>query len=252
MGHRVRDRPELQQGVGGVRPGRPGRVAGQGARASSNWRRAAARRDVERGLIDALADPLPRRPDDLDAGHARYADAMVDARRGSTRTTSTSQALAADALMNVSAWALWDTRTGEPAPGSRVVEAKRILDDALATDAGRRHPGVLHLYMHAMEMSAHPEVALPAANLLRGLVPDAGHLQHMPSHIDVLCGDYRSSVESQYRCGAGGPAVRRARGAAQLLLAVPGARPALHRVLGDVRGPVRDGDRRRPTNSPRS
>ena len=35
---------------------------------------------------------------------------------------------------------------------------------------------------------------MPAANLLRGLVPDAGHLQHMPSHIDVLCGDYRSSV----------------------------------------------------------
>jgi tetratricopeptide (TPR) repeat protein len=47
-----------------------------------------------------------------------------------------------------------------------------------------------------MEMSAHPEAALPAANLLRGLVPDAGHLQHMPSHIDVLCGDYGSSIEA--------------------------------------------------------
>jgi tetratricopeptide (TPR) repeat protein len=53
---------------------------------------------------------------------------------------------------------------------------------------------VLHLYIHAMEMSAHPEEALPAADLLRDLVPDAGHLQHMPSHIDVLCGDYRASV----------------------------------------------------------
>jgi len=47
-----------------------------------------------------------------------------------------------------------------------------------------------------MEMSAHPEDALPAADLLRDLVPDAGHLQHMPTHIDVLCGDYRSSVAS--------------------------------------------------------
>ena len=65
------------------------------------------------------------------------------------------QALAADALLNVTAWALWDTATGEPAPGSRVVEAKRILDDALATPAGREHPMVLHLYLHAMEMSAH-------------------------------------------------------------------------------------------------
>ena len=104
------------------------------------------------------------------------------------------QALAADALVNVTAWALWDTSTGEPAPGSRVVEAKRILDDALATPAGREHPGVLHLYLHTMEMSATPQDALPAADLLRNLVPDAGHLQHMPSHIDVLCGDYRDSV----------------------------------------------------------
>jgi tetratricopeptide (TPR) repeat protein len=45
-----------------------------------------------------------------------------------------------------------------------------------------------------MEMSTAPQEALPAADLLRGLVPDAGHLQHMPSHIDVLCGNYRDSV----------------------------------------------------------
>lgn len=45
-----------------------------------------------------------------------------------------------------------------------------------------------------MEMSATPETALPAADRLRGLVPDAGHLQHMPTHLDVLCGDYRRVV----------------------------------------------------------
>lgn len=77
-----------------------------------------------------------------------------------------------------------------------MVEAKRLLDAALATQEGRRHPGVLHLYLHAMEMSARPEDALPAADLLRGLVPDAGHLQHMPSHIDVLCGDYHRSIDA--------------------------------------------------------
>ena len=86
------------------------------------------------------------------------------------------QALAADALVNLTAWALWDIRTGEPAPGSRVLEAKRILDDALATAAGREHPSILHLYLHTMEMSATPQDALPAADLLRTLVPDAGHL----------------------------------------------------------------------------
>jgi tetratricopeptide (TPR) repeat protein len=169
------------------------------ARARTEVERASAGRAtaVERGLIAALGTRFPTDdPDDTEAllsGHASYADAMAALALAHPDDVDV-QALAADALMNVTAWALWDSRTGEPAPGSRVVEAKRILDDALATDAGRAHPGVLHLYLHAMEMSSHPEQALPAADLLRGLVPDAGHLQHMPSHIDVLCGDYRSSI----------------------------------------------------------
>ncbi|MFG1935181.1 tetratricopeptide repeat protein [Mycobacterium sp. NPDC048908] len=152
---------------------------------------------VERGLIEALQVRFPTDdPDDTDglqAGHGAYADAMVALGRAYPDDVDV-QALAADALVNITAWALWDTRTGEPAPGSRVAEAKRILDDALATPAGREHPGVLHLYLHTMEMSGTPEEALPAADLLRGLVPDAGHLEHMPSHIDVLCGNYRDSV----------------------------------------------------------
>ncbi|MET0704850.1 MAG: hypothetical protein ABWY93_34805 [Mycobacterium sp.] len=154
---------------------------------------------TEHGLIEALATRFPTDdPDDLDAlaaGDQAYADAMVGLASAYPDDVDI-QALAADALVNLTAWALWDTSTGEPAPGSRVVEAKAILDAALTTDAGRVHPGVLHLYLHMMEMSAHPEAALPAADLLRDLVPDAGHLQHMPTHIDVLCGDYRSSVES--------------------------------------------------------
>lgn len=152
---------------------------------------------VERGLIDALArrfttdDPADART--LQAGHTAYADAMSELARAYPDDVDVA-ALAADALVNVTVWALWDSRTGEPAPGSRVVEAKRILDDALATPAGRAHPGILHLYLHTMEMSTTPEAALPAADLLRGLVPDAGHLRHMPSHIDVLCGNYRDSI----------------------------------------------------------
>ncbi|MDT5134351.1 MAG: hypothetical protein QOE41_3662, partial [Mycobacterium sp.] len=154
---------------------------------------------TERGLIAALAARFPtldgEHADALAAGNAAYADAMV-ALAPACPDDIDVQALTADALVNVTAWALWDTRTGEPAPGSRVIEAKRILDDALNTPAGRGHPGILHIYLHAMELSAHPEDALPAADLLRGLVPDAGHLEHMPTHIDVLCGDYRAAVAS--------------------------------------------------------
>lgn len=146
---------------------------------------------VEQGLIAALQARFPT--EYPHAGVTAYADAMA-ALAAAYPDDLDVQALAADALVNVTAWALWDTATGEPAPGSRVLEAKRILDKALATPAGREHPGILHLYLHTMEMSATPGQALPAADLLRDLVPDAGHLQHMPSHIDVLCGDYRSSV----------------------------------------------------------
>ena len=154
---------------------------------------------VERGLIAALQARFPtddpQNAEALNAGHTAYADAMAALVEAYPDDIDV-QALAADALVNVTAWALWDTRTGEPAPDSRVVEAKRILDGALTTAAGREHPGVLHLYLHTMEMSGSPQDALPAADLLRGLVPDAGHLEHMPSHIDVLCGNYRDSVVS--------------------------------------------------------
>lgn len=152
---------------------------------------------LERDLIDALTARFPTDDpfdaDGLAAGHTGYAEAMAALAAANPGDVDV-LTLAADALLNVTAWALWDTATGEPAEGSRVLEAKRLLDAALETTAGRAHPGVLHLYIHAMEMSARPQDALPAADLLRGLVPDAGHLQHMPSHIDVLCGDYRSSV----------------------------------------------------------
>ena len=154
---------------------------------------------VEQGLIEALQTRFPTDdPDDADAlqaGSAAYADAMAALAEAYPDDIDV-QTLAADALVNLTAWALWDTRTGEPAPGSRVVDAKRILDEALATPVGRAHPGVLHIYLHTMEMSASPQDALPAADLLRNLVPDAGHLRHMPSHIDVLCGSYRDSVVS--------------------------------------------------------
>src|SRR6516164_4546979 len=103
-------------------------------------------------------------------------------------------ALFADALLNLTPWALWDRVTGAPAPGAAAVEAKDVLERALASPGGEAHPGVLHMYIHLMEMSARPEDALRAGDLLRDLVPDAGHLRHMPTHLDVLCGDYRGVV----------------------------------------------------------
>ena len=106
-------------------------------------------------------------------------------------------ALFAEALMNRTPWQLWDLKTGQPAEGASTEEAITVLERALgqveATGAAP-HPALLHLYVHVMEMSSHPEKALSAADILRQLAPDAGHLKHMPSHIDILCGHYYDAV----------------------------------------------------------
>ena len=77
------------------------------------------------------------------------------------------------------------------------MECRKVLEQAIAEveAAGpARHPGLLHLYVHLMEMPPVPEVALNAADELRSAIPDAGHLKHMSTHIDVLCGSYKDVV----------------------------------------------------------
>jgi tetratricopeptide (TPR) repeat protein len=173
------------------------------ARAHAAALAAAARLDgatpPERALVTALTArfPAPGGPDDDDGAdwNLRYADAMRAAYRACPDDLDVA-ALAADALMNLTPWALWDTATGAPAPDAATLEIKDVLERALAAPGGHAHPGLLHLYIHLMEMSARPQDALWAGELLRDLVPDAGHLRHMPTHLDVLCGDYRRVVSS--------------------------------------------------------
>ncbi|MFE9450063.1 hypothetical protein [Streptomyces sp. NPDC006739] len=168
---------------------------------------------VERALIGALRARYPRAEavEDCAVWNAPYSDRMRVVHELAPDDPDIAT-LYADALMNLTPWQLWDLRTGEPADGARTLEAKAVLDRALATDAGAEHPGILHMYIHLMEMSPTPEAALPVADRLRGLVPDAGHLQHMPSHLEVLCGDYRRVVsdngaaiaaDEKYRARAG-------------------------------------------------
>jgi len=106
-------------------------------------------------------------------------------------------ALFAEAMMNRTPWQLWDLTSGEPVAGADTLEAVAVLEQALRLmdePGAAAHPGVLHMYIHTMEMSPHPERALRACDALRDLVPDAGHLRHMPSHIDVLCGHYYAGM----------------------------------------------------------
>jgi tetratricopeptide (TPR) repeat protein len=106
-------------------------------------------------------------------------------------------ALFAEALINRTPWKLWNLQMGEPAEGADTLEAMAVLEHAMRLTDERGvapHPGVLHMYIHTVEMSPHPERALRACDALRALVPDAGHLRHMPSHIDVLCGHYYAAM----------------------------------------------------------
>ena len=97
--------------------------------------------------------------------------------------------------MNLTPWQMWNLKTGQPAEGAATLEAQEALEKAMADDPdAMSHPGLLHLYVHLMEMSPTPEKALKAGDALRTLVPDAGHLVHMPTHIDVLCGHYQNVV----------------------------------------------------------
>lgn len=155
---------------------------------------------LEQAIIAPLAKRYPTR--DSSAVTPVWNDDYAAAMRTACKAFSFSldmAALAAEALMNRTPWALWDIVRAAPAEGADTAEIIAILETEMARPGGMAHPGLLHMYIHLMEMSPHPERALRAADALRGLVPDSGHLQHMPTHIDVLCGNYRDVIESNGR-----------------------------------------------------
>ena len=153
--------------------------------------------EAEAGLVKALTLRYPTREPakDMNTWNDDFADAMrkVYSRFPDDLDVAT---LFAEAIMNRTPWALWDLKSGEIAEGADTAEAIEVLERAMKQGGAMEHPGILHLYIHLMEMSPHPERALKAADALRGLAPDAGHLQHMPTHIDVLCGHYERVVTS--------------------------------------------------------
>lgn len=94
--------------------------------------------------------------------------------------------LYAESLMNLHPWDLWskDGTIKEWTPD--IIDA---LDNAITLDPN--HIGAHHFYIHAVEMSKTPELGYKSAKLFDdGVVPGAGHLVHMPSHIYIRTGDY--------------------------------------------------------------
>lgn len=105
-------------------------------------------------------------------------------------------ALFAEALITRTPRRLWDLRTGLPAKNSDVIEALEVCERAIARagETGlQSHPAILHLHIHILEMSNEPERAKVSAESLALLRTDAGHLNHMPAHIHMLCGEYQKA-----------------------------------------------------------
>ena len=97
--------------------------------------------------------------------------------------------LFAESLMDLHPWNLYK-KDGTIQPWTP--EILTVLEKCLQTDP--RHAGANHFYIHATEMSQHAETALTSADLLRDLVPGAGHLVHMPSHTYIRIGKYHEGV----------------------------------------------------------
>ncbi len=111
-------------------------------------------------------------------------------------------ALLVEALIVRTPRRLWDLATGMPAQGSDVIEALEVCERAiaLAHQSGvPPHPAIVHLHIHVLETSNEPERAMASATALAALCPDAGHMNHMPAHVHVLCGDYQQARAASVR-----------------------------------------------------
>ncbi|KPM38234.1 hypothetical protein AK830_g8330 [Neonectria ditissima] len=155
---------------------------------------------VEQALIKALttrfpsSSNIPEASEDMGQFDLRYAEAMRPVYQAFPEDMDV-VGLFVEALISVNPRALWHLETGEPI-GYGTAEDKAVIEPALENPSGRAHPALPHLYIHLMEMSPYPEIALPAADRLRHVVPDGSHMSHMATHIDAACGHWRRLIES--------------------------------------------------------
>jgi tetratricopeptide (TPR) repeat protein len=160
---------------------------------------AASASEAERRLIEALAcrfqKPHRVTPQEFDRWDDAYA-AEMRLVYASFPDDHDVMALLVEALMMRTVRRLWNLKTGAPAENSDVLEALEVCERSirLADAAGvAQHPAIVHLHIHLLEMSTMPERGMRSANLLGEMCPDAGHMNHMPGHIYVLCGEYEKA-----------------------------------------------------------
>ncbi|HEY2032388.1 MAG TPA: hypothetical protein VGH02_01745 [Rhizomicrobium sp.] len=123
---------------------------------------------MDKAFAEAMGNVWRNYPNDLDAG-VFYAEAMMDTQP----------------------WDYWQEDGKTPkGHGAEIVSTLETV-----TQKEPKHPGALHLYIHAVEASNTPERAEAAADKLEPLMPEAGHVVHMPAHIYFRVGRYEDAVK---------------------------------------------------------
>lgn len=143
----------------------------------------------EQALIDALAKRYTGDPAHRQVNDKAYADAMREVHTRFPDDLDIAM-LYVESVMDLRPWGYW-MRDGQPHDGTAEIVA--ITEDVMKRNP--KHPGALHMYIHLME-AHHPDRAEAAADALLPLMPAAGHMVHMPSHIYQRVGRYNDAIRS--------------------------------------------------------
>jgi tetratricopeptide (TPR) repeat protein len=144
----------------------------------------------ERAYIEALAT---RYAEDSEADRAALNDAYVNSMSALAKQYPDdldAATLYAAAIMNTKPWDYW-YRDGSPKPHTETVLA--ILQSVI--DRNPDHAAAHHYLIHTVE-AFRPELGVESADKLGKLMPSAGHLVHMPSHIYMRVGRYADSYDA--------------------------------------------------------
>lgn len=148
----------------------------------------------EQAYINALSTRYTNVPNaDLVPLRYKYRDAMKNVVQQFPEDLDAAT-LYAESILNLDPWKWW-TYDGKPNEG--VLEAADVLEFALRRNPD--HIGANHFYIHAWEESPYPERALMSADRLTYLLPESGHLLHMPCHIFLLVGDYERALKTNLK-----------------------------------------------------
>eukprot|EP01089_Gocevia_fonbrunei_P019943 TRINITY_DN7228_c0_g4_i1.p1 TRINITY_DN7228_c0_g4~~TRINITY_DN7228_c0_g4_i1.p1 ORF type:complete len:577 (-),score=112.77 TRINITY_DN7228_c0_g4_i1:593-2323(-) len=143
----------------------------------------------EKALIEALAhrysSDLTKEISELNMAYMGAMEKVVEAFPDDAHV----QTLYAASIMNTMPWNYWEN-DGNPAPNT--LKGKAALERAM--DLNPDHPGAHHYYIHMVELPK-PDLAIPSADKLGSLMPAAGHIVHMPSHIYIRVGRYADAVK---------------------------------------------------------